>query len=284
MATGDSEQKPASSAKEVLAVLDEAKQSFLKAEKLTGKIDWSDNSKLPSLEVSHAYTKAAEIYSRAVDLIKAVTERKLSDHERLAFLAYYGYGISLHWKVHFATRLDCDDMTDELGDDAYKSLLMLHEALEITTSNQLDDLLNEESLACGILAEELEDQGNYEDAYELFQRNFSIYEIQCAEYEYVLGLGSRMISCFLAAQKSNVDADWLTKKAPTAVDCLEKMSIISDLAMKGDEDTLARFGLPQSKCEAYVKSLKDWITLKLEAVKGSFPDADIAHLDKKAKC
>lgn len=257
-------------------VLDEAKESFVKAEKMAKKIDLEDESKEPSLEVSRAYTKAAQIYKRAVDLIEAASEKKLlHDDALLAFWAYYGYGISLHWKVVLATRLDYDDMTEELGDDVYKSLLMMHEALEIARDNRLN-LLYEESLACGILAEELEDQENYEDAYEYFQRKFSIYlEMQGTGYEYVLGLGVRMISCFLEGLRSNkVDANWLTKEAPTAIDCLEKLSKITDLAMKGDEVTLARFNLPQSRRESYVKTIKDSITRKLEALKAMYPDTD----------
>lgn len=282
MATGDSSQKAA--CLKLIEVLDEAKESYVKAGKMAGKINWRDKSKEPSLEVSRAYAKAVEIYSRAVHIIEADSLKNLS--ERLAFLAYYEYGMSLHWKVHFATRRDYDAMTEELSNDSCKSLLMLQQALKIASNNQLN-LLDQESQACGIVAEELEEQGNFEEAYDLFQRMFSIYEKLDVDNVCILGLGTRMVSCFQAAQdESNVDANWLSEKAPTAIACLEKIYNMCDLALKGDKDSLARFSrldLNYEDCEAYLKQEKDTAKKEIEALKASYPDTDTALTGKKSR-
>lgn len=292
-------------------LLDEGKQLRDEADQISLKIleekekskdaMMSRVSKQTRLELSHIFAKAAQIYRHAVHLIKNDPEFETKpDHDRLAFLAYQGYGISLHWKLQHARHRDVDvaksqsesdddgnsdddSMTEEEDRDMTTSKDMLFQAVQIAKKHAFN-LPWEESMAYGSVAAELEGEGHYEEAFDLFHKVYSIYESEGVEYDYILGSGLRMVACFEMAEDSKGDTSWLAKKAVTAMNCLERLISICDLAENRDKETVARFsGIVQSYLTDFVAEDKKFAAETLKRLKSTYPNALEAHVDKKAR-
>lgn len=303
MAAEDPKQKQECASSCLNRLLHEGKQLRDEAEQINAKIlaerekskdaMISRLSEQTRLELSHIFAKAAQIYSHAVHLIENDPDFETKpDHDRLAFLAYQGYGISLHWKLQYERDRDVDraqsqsesdddgnsdndSIAEEEDKDMMTSKEMLFQAVQIAKKHAVN-LPWEESSAYGSVAAELEGEGHYEEAFDLFYKVYSIYESERVEYNYILGSGLRMVACFEMAEDSKGDTSWLAKKAGTVMSCLERLISVCDLAENGDKETVERFcGRFPRYLTHFVAEDKKFAAETLERLKSSYPNADV---------
>ncbi|KAJ8419946.1 hypothetical protein Cgig2_020749 [Carnegiea gigantea] len=237
-------------------------------------------SKQTRLELSHIFAKAAQIYRHAGHLIKNDPDFETKpDHDRLAFLAYQGYGTSLHLKLQYERDRDVDRAQSQSeSDDDGKSetkngsggchsygvktqerSLVLHflgmasrrslEGRRENSSSRQRKTKKREKAQTRIRIGEVNNNSmtEEEDRDMTMSKDMLFQAVQIAKkhafnlpWEEPSAYGS-VVAELEGEEESKGDTSWLAKKAGTIMNCLERLISVCDLAENRDKETVARF-------------------------------------------